>query len=73
MITLHISLQKPNHRDIKERLEEITIPSEIINLPENSKPFLKDGQKVYQGKNEINNFLLELEKFVDKWYECQCD
>ncbi|MDN5200254.1 hypothetical protein QQ008_02755 [Fulvivirgaceae bacterium BMA10] len=73
MIELHISPKETLQLRFQERLEEMTVSHKVILHDTLKEPILKQGKELYTGIETINDFLKELEIFMQQWYECRCD
>ncbi len=71
-------------QNIQNTLKELVLSHEVINIDQNPDrlngipqdanfPVLQDGKKIIQGKNDILNYLEELEKIKAEWDKFQSD
>jgi len=73
MITIYYNPQTQNISGWRELLDRISLKYEVFDVDKATQPRLIDGDKEAIGTAAIDEYLENLEKFVNGWYEDRCD
>ena len=73
MIYLAISPNHPDHRQIVERLETLSLARKVKEDSQLKEPILSHNGKQFEGTKAILSYLEEFESFMNEWYACLCD
>ena len=68
MIVIKGNKEHPLFKSIQNKLDSLRVSYDV--LPSSNDPFIQDGKRIVKGENEIDVFLLELEKELAYWYYC---
>ena len=73
MIVLKISDKDAQQLAIVEKIDTLSLAKKVITEPQRVNPLMIAYDKEYEGFQQIESGLVELEELVRQWYECRCD
>lgn len=69
---LHYSKMTSELEAILDRIHELTLAIQLVELSDEGDPALVDGSKKYLGLDKMNNYLNQLDNEKEQWYYCNC-